>query len=110
MKTITSHKNKIVNLGILVVAFVVLALVPTITQGYWVTLITDILRYVVLAVAWVIFSGSHQLHVAGHRRFLRSWLLHRSRGQWTSALPAGHHHRRGGGLRGGPVVGALTSG
>ncbi len=34
-----------------------LALLPTITEGYWVTLITDILRYAILAVAWVIFSG-----------------------------------------------------
>ena len=34
------------------------ALVPTMTQGYAVTLITDILRYAVLALAWAIFSGS----------------------------------------------------
>lgn len=37
--------------------FVVLSLLPTMTQGYIVTLLTDILRYVILAVAWVIFSG-----------------------------------------------------
>jgi len=37
--------------------FVLLALLPTMTQGYLVTLLTDILRYAVLTVAWVIFSG-----------------------------------------------------
>jgi branched-chain amino acid transport system permease protein len=40
-----------------VVIFVVLSLVPTMTQGYWVTLLTDILRYAILTVGWVIFSG-----------------------------------------------------
>jgi branched-chain amino acid transport system permease protein len=57
MKTITSNKKDLFNLGLLVAAFVVVALVPTMTQGYAVTLITDILRYAVLALAWAIFSG-----------------------------------------------------
>lgn len=57
MKTTTFTPARIVSLAILVVIFVVLALVPTMTQGYWVTLLTDILRYAVLTVAWVIFSG-----------------------------------------------------
>ncbi len=57
MKTITSNKKDLFNLGFLVVAFAVVALVPTMTQGYAVTLITDILRYAVLALAWAIFSG-----------------------------------------------------
>lgn len=57
MKTSTFTKNKIVSLAVLLVAFVGLALLPTITQGYWVTLMTDILRYAILTVGWVIFSG-----------------------------------------------------
>jgi branched-chain amino acid transport system permease protein len=57
MKTIISNKKDLFNLGLLVAAFVVVALVPTMTQGYAVTLITDILRYAVLALAWAIFSG-----------------------------------------------------
>lgn len=57
MNTTAFTKNRIVSLAVLLVAFVVLALLPTITQGYWVTLMTDILRYAILTVAWVIFSG-----------------------------------------------------
>jgi branched-chain amino acid transport system permease protein len=57
MKTTTFSKNRIFSLGALVVIFVVLSLVPTMTQGYWVTLLTDILRYAILTVGWVIFSG-----------------------------------------------------
>lgn len=37
--------------------FVLLALLPTINQGYTVTLFTDILRYAILTVAWMIFAG-----------------------------------------------------
>jgi len=43
--------------GLLLVVFVLLSLLPTMTQGYSVTLFTDILRYVVLTVGWMIFSG-----------------------------------------------------
>jgi len=57
MGTFALTKNKIVSLAILLVIFVFLALLPMITQGYLVTLITDIMRYAVLTVAWVIFSG-----------------------------------------------------
>jgi branched-chain amino acid transport system permease protein len=57
MKTTTFSKNRIFSLAALVVIFVVLSLVPTMTQGYWVTLLTDILRYAILTVGWVIFSG-----------------------------------------------------
>jgi branched-chain amino acid transport system permease protein len=57
MKTTTFTKSRILSLAILVVAFVFLSLLPTITQGYWVTLMTDILRYAILTVGWVIFSG-----------------------------------------------------
>lgn len=57
MKTIISNKKDLLNLGLLVAAFLVVAFVPTMTQGYAVTLVTDILRYAVLALAWAIFSG-----------------------------------------------------
>ncbi len=43
--------------GLLLVVFIILSLLPTIAHGYTITLITDILRYVVLAVGWMIFSG-----------------------------------------------------
>jgi len=68
MKNTTSIKNrsgfaagltpsKIVSLVLLLAVFLVLVLMPKITQGYWLTLLTDILKFVILTVAWVIFSG-----------------------------------------------------
>lgn len=45
------------SLVVLAAIFVVLALLPTITQSYWITLLTDILRFAILTVAWAIFSG-----------------------------------------------------
>ncbi len=57
MNTKNLTTSRWISLAVLAVIFVLLALLPTITQGYWVTLITDILRYAILAVAWVIFSG-----------------------------------------------------
>lgn len=57
MKTTTFTKNSFLTLAALAVILVALGLLPTMTQGYAVTLITDILRYAVLTVAWVIFSG-----------------------------------------------------
>ncbi len=49
--------GRIVSLIVLAAIFVVLALLPTFYDGYWITKITDILRYAVLTVGWVIFSG-----------------------------------------------------
>ncbi len=57
MGTFTLTKNRIVSLAILVVIFVVLALLPTITKGYLVTLVADMMRYAVLTVAWVVFCA-----------------------------------------------------
>jgi branched-chain amino acid transport system permease protein len=46
------------SIGILLAAFVVLSLLPTMAgDKYIVTLMTDILRYAILTVAWMIFSG-----------------------------------------------------
>ena len=44
-------------MGLLLVIFLALALLPTITHGYLVVLITDILKFAVLTVAWMMFSG-----------------------------------------------------
>jgi branched-chain amino acid transport system permease protein len=57
MNTKNLTTSRWISLAVLAVIFVLLALLPTITQGYWVTLMTDILRFAILAVAWVIFSG-----------------------------------------------------
>ncbi|MFH0915939.1 MAG: branched-chain amino acid ABC transporter permease [bacterium] len=57
MNTKSLTTSRWISLALLAVIFVLLALLPTITQGYWVTLMTDILRFAILAVAWVIFSG-----------------------------------------------------
>jgi branched-chain amino acid transport system permease protein len=68
MKTSTTNKKtgggtkaigyqQIASLVIALAIFVVLGLVPTMTQSYAVTLLTDMLRYVILAVAWTLFSA-----------------------------------------------------
>jgi branched-chain amino acid transport system permease protein len=57
MKTTTFSKKRIISLAVLAVIFVVLALLPTITEGYWLTRVSDYMRYAILTVAWVIFSG-----------------------------------------------------
>lgn len=49
--------NRIISLVVLVIIFVFLAFLPMITEGYWITRISDYLRYTILAIAWVIFSG-----------------------------------------------------
>lgn len=46
-----------VGAALLVVLFALLATLPVITQGYIVTLLTDILKFVILTVAWVLFSA-----------------------------------------------------
>jgi branched-chain amino acid transport system permease protein len=55
-KTIFANKN-IFTVGAPLVVIVLLGLLPTMTQGYSVTFVTDILRYAILTVAWMIFSG-----------------------------------------------------
>jgi branched-chain amino acid transport system permease protein len=51
-------RNRIISLGILVVIFIVLALLPIMMPtSYWITRISDYMRYGILAVAWVLFSG-----------------------------------------------------
>ncbi len=50
-------RDKGITLGLLAVAFLILALVPQFTSGYLVTLLIDILKFAVLTVAWVVFSG-----------------------------------------------------
>ncbi|MHB8868805.1 MAG: branched-chain amino acid ABC transporter permease [Thermoleophilia bacterium] len=44
-------------LGLLLVAFLIMVFLPRFTSGYLVTLLIDILKFAILTVAWVIFSG-----------------------------------------------------
>jgi branched-chain amino acid transport system permease protein len=51
-------KNRIVSLAILAVIFIVLALLPTlIPESYWITRISEYMRYAILTIGWVLFSG-----------------------------------------------------
>lgn len=57
MKAINMTRERSITLGLLLVAFVILAFLPRLTSGYLVTLLIDILRFAILTVAWVVFSG-----------------------------------------------------
>ena len=57
MKNNVFSASRIVSLIVLAAIFVLVVLLPTFYEGYWVTLITDILRYAVLTVSWVLFSA-----------------------------------------------------
>jgi branched-chain amino acid transport system permease protein len=51
-------RNRIVGLGILAVIFILLALLPVLApESYWVTRISEYMRYGILAIGWVLFSG-----------------------------------------------------
>jgi branched-chain amino acid transport system permease protein len=49
--------SRIVGGVLIIVAVVLLGLVPKMTQGYWLTLLADILKFIILTVGWVLFSG-----------------------------------------------------
>lgn len=57
MKGVSLSSNRKISLVILGLIFVVLAVLPQITEAYIVVLLSDIMKYVVLTVAWVVFSG-----------------------------------------------------
>ncbi len=57
MKAKQMTRDKGITLALLAVAFLILALLPQITSGYILTLLIDILKFAVLTVGWVIFSG-----------------------------------------------------
>jgi len=57
MNTTRLSRNQGIVLALLVVVFLVLALLPQMTAGYTLTLLIDVLKFVILTVAWVIFSG-----------------------------------------------------
>jgi branched-chain amino acid transport system permease protein len=57
MKTNNFTTTRWITLVLLLVIFLLLALLPTITQGYMIVLITDILKFAILTVAWMMFSG-----------------------------------------------------
>lgn len=52
-----ARKNTLITMGLLLAAFVILACIPLMTEGYLITLLIDILKFIVLTVAWVLFSG-----------------------------------------------------
>ncbi len=57
MKTIRMTRNRGITLGLLLIAFLILAFLPQVTSGYVITLLIDILKFAILTVAWVVFSG-----------------------------------------------------
>ncbi len=57
MKTNSLDTKQYVGLGLSAVIVILLALLPTITQGYLLTLLTEIMKFAILTVAWVIFSA-----------------------------------------------------
>jgi branched-chain amino acid transport system permease protein len=51
-------RNRIAALAIMVVIFIILALLPTLIPGsYWITRISEYMRYAILTIGWVLFSG-----------------------------------------------------
>ncbi|MCZ7664848.1 MAG: branched-chain amino acid ABC transporter permease [Thermoleophilia bacterium] len=50
-------RNRGITLGLLLIAFLILAFLPQVTSGYVITLLIDILKFAILTVAWVVFSG-----------------------------------------------------
>jgi branched-chain amino acid transport system permease protein len=51
-------RNRIISLVILAVIFIILALLPVLMpDSYWVTRISEYMRYSILAISWVLFSG-----------------------------------------------------
>src|SRR5665648_504898 len=57
MKAMRMTRDKGITLWLLIIAFLILALLPQFTSGYVVTLLIDVLKFAVLTVAWVVFSG-----------------------------------------------------
>lgn len=57
MKTKALTSSKTASLALLGVIFIVLAVLPQLTQAYVIVLFSDIMKFVVLTVAWVIFAG-----------------------------------------------------
>src|SRR5665647_1755757 len=57
MKTTNLTTTRWITLGLLLVAFLILALLPQVTAGYSLTLLIDILKFAVLTDAWVLFSA-----------------------------------------------------
>jgi branched-chain amino acid transport system permease protein len=53
--SLISRKN--LGLAVLAVIFVVLAILPLLTEAYIVVLLSDILKFITLTVAWVMFAG-----------------------------------------------------
>jgi branched-chain amino acid transport system permease protein len=51
-------RNRIASMAVLVIIFIILALLPVMMpDSYWVTRISEYMRYAILAIGWVLFSG-----------------------------------------------------
>jgi branched-chain amino acid transport system permease protein len=50
-------RNRIISLVVLVIIFAILAIIPVITHGYWITRLSEYMRYSILTLGWVLFSG-----------------------------------------------------
>jgi branched-chain amino acid transport system permease protein len=51
-------KNRIIAMVVLAVIFVILVLIPTFMPGsYWITRLSEYMRYAILTIGWVLFSG-----------------------------------------------------
>ena len=51
-------RNRIGALAVMAVIFIILALLPTLLPGsYWITRISEYMRYGILTISWVLFSG-----------------------------------------------------
>ncbi len=57
MKKTSLLSNKSFSLALLGIIFVVLAILPQLTEAYIIVLFSDILKFIVLTVAWVMFAG-----------------------------------------------------
>ena len=58
IQTAGFSRSRIISLAILAVIFIVLALLPVLMPAsYWITRLSEYMRYSILAIAWVLFSG-----------------------------------------------------
>ncbi len=57
MKRTSPLSSRNISLALLGIVFVLLAILPQLTEAYIVVLLSDILKFIVLTVAWVIFAG-----------------------------------------------------
>ncbi len=64
-------QRRSIGLVVLAVIFVVLAVLPLMTERYIIVLFSDILKFIVLTAAWVMFAGPTGYISFGFGRLLR---------------------------------------